>query len=373
MTVFELSCLAIFVFSAVIQIVLWAIFFPKFTRPDPEKNNWKSDESEEISISVIICAHNEAGNLKKNLPRILNQNYRSFEVIVVNDSSTDSTSNILLNYNIKYSNLRSVDINKTRKQIGKKHALAMGIAQAKNEVLLMTDADCWPESREWISEMQQAIRGQVEIGLGFGPYESQPGFLNKFIRFEAIYTAVQYFSFAAWQYPYMGVGRNLIYRKSLFDQAGGFSRHTHIASGDDDLFIRDVAKRKNTRNILQKSSFIYSTPKKNWRDYYRQKTRHVTTSTHYKPGHKLLLGLISFTHLMFYLGGILVALKISIIFVIIIYVVRMSIMMATYKQVLKQLDDTPLYRWVPILDFAFIMYYLTLSPAIILGNTNQWK
>ena len=284
---FSQLLLIVYVLATLVQLIFWIFLFSKLAFFQEQENNTeKNIESAERPVSIIICARNEAKNLEKNLPRILNQNYRSYEVIVVNDNSTDQTQNILLKFHIKNPILQSLDITNKPKGSGKKPALAAGIRAARHDVLLFTDADCQPTSKNWLREMQELIKDKVEIGLGYGPYFSEKGFLNKFIRFETIFTAIQYFSFALAGHPYMGVGRNLIYKKRLFEDAGGFDKHAHLLSGDDDLFINEVATTDNIGILTKKNSFVYSAPKKSWKAYFRQKTRHLSTGKHYKFKHR---------------------------------------------------------------------------------------
>ncbi|MFK8101357.1 MAG: glycosyltransferase, partial [Saprospiraceae bacterium] len=326
------------------------------------------------TVSIVICAKNEAKNLSQNLPRILNQNYHSFEVIVVNDDSTDETANILLDFQIKKPNLRIIkNYNKLNNNIGKKTALAKGIAAAKNEVLLLTDADCYPNSLEWLSEMQALLNDAKAIGLGYSPYRYYPGMLNRLIRFETVYTAIQYFSFALAKLPYMGVGRNLIYKKQLFQQVDGFQAHRHVVSGDDDLFINQVANKNNTAITILPKTFMYSEPKRSWRAYYRQKTRHFTTGIHYKFVHKSLLAVLAISHFFHYTGGIILLLaKFSTIFVFLIYVVRMVIILIIYAAILKRFQERNLLLWIPFLDVAYLAYYIIFAPVSLIGKTDSW-
>lgn len=362
-----------FILATLVQLILWLFLFSRLAFFKEKQNNKKTTELAERPVSIIICARNEAENLSKNLPRILNQNYRSFEVIVVNDNSTDQTQDILLKFHIKYTILQTLNISDKPKGSGKKPALAQGIKAAKHEVLLFTDADCQPTSENWLRDMQKLIDDEVAIGLGYGPYFSGKGFLNKFIRFETIFTAIQYFSFALAGYPYMGVGRNLIYKKHLFDQAGGFNKHAHLLSGDDDLFVNEVANRHNVGITLKKNTFVFSTPKKSWKAYYRQKSRHLSTGKHYKLKHQVLLGLVSASHFFHYLGGfLLVILKTSTIFVILLYVVRILVVLLIYERILRKLEDRPLLRWIPLLDVVYLWFYLVFAVTLITGKINRW-
>jgi poly-beta-1,6-N-acetyl-D-glucosamine synthase len=366
----------IFITAFVIQMIYWLFLFSKLAFYKPEVAEDLVLEKEEIPVSIIICARNEEKNLQNFLDRILNQNYRSFEVIIVNDDSSDSTDNILLNFHIKYPILRNISLKDKPAGSGKKFALAKGIEAAKYQVLLLTDADCVPSSKNWIRDMVNHLDDQTDIVLGYGPYNKAKSILNKWIRYETLTTATQYFSFALAGMPYMGVGRNLMYRKKLFREAGGFNDHDHLLSGDDDLFINAVATPKNTRIALEPESFMYSEAKKSWKDYYRQKTRHLTAGKHYQLKHQILLGLYTLSHFLYFIGGIvLLILNFSTIFdvVILVYLVRISIIILWYRATFKKLQDTNLIYWVPFFDFALLLYYLVFSPVLMTGNTNRWK
>ena len=334
-----------------------------------------SDKKAEIPVSIIICARNEATNLENNLHRILNQNYRSYEVIVVDDNSYDTTDNILLKYHIENPNLCSLKVTDKPGGSGKKFALSKGIEAAKNDVLLLTDADCIPQSPNWIRDMVKPLNDSVKIVLGYAPYFEARGFLNKIIRYETTHAAMQYFSFALIGQPYMGVGRNLVYSKSLYQKVGGFKNHDHLLSGDDDLFVNEIATSENVGTVIKKSSFVFSAAKKSWKAFYRQKARHLTTGKHYKLKHKILLGLYSLSHFLHYAAGfVLIILDFSTIFAVgIIYLMRISVVLLLCRPILIKFKEESLLKWYPILDAFFVLYYLIFSPILLKGNTDQWK
>lgn len=353
-----------------VQLFFWTVFFRRLSGYSPPP---RPAGSRELPVSVVICAHNEAENLKKNLGHFLNQNYRSFEVLVVNDNSTDQTREVLLDFQANYANLRLVDVQQPTFP-GKKQALATGIAAARHPVLLLSDADCAPAGPEWLATMQSAINESVEIGLGYSPYRRAPGLLNRLIRFEAVYTATQYLSFALAGIPYMGVGRNLIYTKSLFERSGGFSRHHDLLSGDDDLLVNAVAHPQNTRIILEPGAFVYSDPKSTWRGYYNQKRRHVSAGKRYKRTHQVLLGLVSSSHALHYLTALALLLSGSpMTTVFLTYLVRIGVVAAIFRNILVKLDDRSLWKWLPLLDAAFVLYYFTFAPVLLTGTVKRWK
>ncbi|HFA50428.1 MAG TPA: glycosyltransferase [Bacteroidetes bacterium] len=324
--------------------------------------------------TVIICAHNEAANLEAHLDRFLNQNYRSFTVMVVSHNSCDKSLNILSSLQHRFKHLKIVECNDRR--TGKKHALAKGISEAETDILVLTDADCVPVSEDWLGGMMEKIGGDTDIVLGFSPYMEAPGFLNKFIRFEAVYTALQYLSFALAGVPYMGVGRNLAYRKELYFAAEGFKKHEDIASGDDDLFVNEVATGKNTAIQLDPRTFVFSKPNTTWRAYFRQKTRHFSTGKKYKLQHKILLSALAVSHyLHYFLGALIVILNFSIIFALLGYAVRMCVVMAFSSIILKRLQHENLRFWVPALDVLLVLFYIAFAPVILMNssNTQRWN
>jgi len=259
----------------------------------------QSIEGKSPGISVIIAARNEEDNLYNNLHSILNQKYPEFEVIVVNHQSIDDTKHILGALQNRYKNLRVIEVERNRHlKIGKKLPITLGIKGAKFQHLIFTDADCKPTSDQWLTLISNNFSDQKSIILGYGPYRKNKGFLNSIIRFDTSLIAVNYFTFALNGLAYMGVGRNLAYNKEIFKKVGGFKSHYGISSGDDDLFIRDAANRKNVSIEISPDSFCYSEPKTTWQAWLRQKRRHYSTSGQYKVITKLLLGLLPLSVIM---------------------------------------------------------------------------
>ncbi len=356
----------IFILSTIIQLLFWWGVFVQiaFYKESVTENK------DEIPVTIIICAKNEEINLKKNLDRIINQTYRSFEVLVVDDHSTDNTWNVLMDFIKKNPYLRIIKNNNIN-SVGKKSALTTGILSAKYDTVLLTDADCQPQNEYWLKEMSNRLARNTDIVLGYGPYQMREGFLNKFLRFEAVMTAIQYFSFALAGMPYMGVGRNLMYKKKLFFETDGFTKHKHIASGDDDLFIQDVITKSNFNIALNEKTFMYSEPKLTWRSYYRQKLRHTTTGTSYKPWIQFFLGLFSLTHFLHYLGGA-VLLFYGTKLVVLLILARMMSILIIHWFILKKLNESLLFKWIPILDICYIFYYIAILPSIVIGKNDRW-
>jgi biofilm PGA synthesis N-glycosyltransferase PgaC len=327
-------------------------------------------------VSIIICARNEADNLDNYLPMVLSQDYHEYEVIVVNDCSTDNTDGIVKKYMEQYPRLRTSIIKEDRKFAhGKKLAVTIGIKAAKYDRLLFTDGDCKPESNHWLSLMAGNFSENTSIILGYGGYFPQPGFLNKYIRYDTLVIALQYFSFALCRIPYMGVGRNLAYRRSLFFSGKGFSNHFHLASGDDDLFVNENATKTNTAIEFSYESHTRTAPKESFDKWYFQKKRHFSTNKLYKPSHKILLALEPISRLLFYSSfAILLFFPVYRPLVLIIFIFRLLVQLFVIKKTMIRLNEKNLLLISLLFDFIslFINFGLLLTSRIRPSNY-QWK
>ncbi len=328
-------------------------------------------------VSVIICARNEANNLLNNLNSILSQDYPNYEVIVVNDCSFDSSEDILKEFSSKYPDkLKVVNIEEhPRYKTAKKFAVTMGIKASNFDYLLFTDADCMPENNQWIKEIMQGyVFKETEIVLGYSPYIKKRGLLNKFIRFETFFTALNYFSFAIKRNAYMGVGRNLSYKKSLFFKGKGFASHMHIPSGDDDLFVNQHANQKNTSIVVSQNSWVWSHPKTTLGSYWRQKMRHNGAGKSYRSKHQYQLLFQFLSGLLFYaLFIVLLAIKIQEIFIVGIFICRMIIQHVIYYKSMKKLGSIDLIKWLFILDPCYYIIMGLLNLFGLFRKQVTWK
>lgn len=324
--------------------------------------------------SIVICARNEYNNLVNFLPTIFEQDYPEFEVVVVNDCSTDNTADLLKELSEKYQNLKIVTINESKNhRHGKKVALMMGIKGALNEYLLLTDADCKPNSKDWLRNMIQHFNTKTEIVLGYGAYEKQKGLLNKIIRFDTFMIALQYLSFALAGKTYMGIGRNLAYTRSLFFQIKGFASHYHIESGDDDLFVNEAATKHNSKIEVSIGSHTVSLPKKTFKEWFRQKNRHMSTYPHYNAASRLRLGVLTFSQYLFFgCFIILLALQFEPIAVISLFVLRLSIQIIIFKNSMHLLSEKDLLLFSPLIELALLIIYPIMTISDIFIKKNKW-
>ncbi|WP_256012396.1 glycosyltransferase [Desertivirga xinjiangensis] len=339
--------------------------------------NYKAKEKSpmERPVSIIVCARNEERNLEKNLSYILEQEYPDFEVIVVNDCSVDESDLLLRRFSQKYSHLKVVTITEhVRFKHGKKFAVTLGIKAAKYEHLLFTDADCCPASMNWLKQMQQNFSDSTEIVLGYSPYNSTPGILNKLIRYETFFTALNYLSYTLAGKPYMGVGRNMAYTKSLFFRGKGFASHMHIPSGDDDLFVNQNANSLNTVIEIHPETHVWTEPKATFRSYLSQKIRHMGAGKAYKAEHKRMLSFQAGSGIAFYVLLVLLLLLNAQWYVISsFYCIRLLAQVVIYYPVFKRLSYKDLIWWLPALDLIYNFYILVLSIISSFRKTVKWK
>lgn len=332
-------------------------------------------KGQQVPVSVIICARNEDDNLTEFLPKILVQDYPEFEVIVVNDCSIDNTENVIDEFAKIFPNLRKVNIKEDEYyKHGKKFAVLVGIKGAKHEHLLFTDADCFPAGEQWLSGMAGQFVPAKDIVLGYGAYRKEPGFLNKLIRFDTFLIAANYLSAAVKGKAYMGVGRNLAYKKSLFYKQKGFSKHYHIESGDDDLFINDACTADNTAVCVDHGAITYSIAKKNFTDWKRQKQRHMTTAPHYTPASRSrIMAGYTLQYAFYILFFTLLCFQATFISALAGLFLKVCIQMIIFRKVSKQLNEPDLWVMSFFYEFILLLVYPVFHISKLLHKPNKWK
>ena len=362
--------LLVFLSAAVVQVIYFVLFLIALGKKHQLPSGKKP-----LPVSVVVCAHDEEANLRELVPLLLQQEYPEFEVIIIDDRSNDNTFDWLLAETQKDHRLKMVHVNRTPPHTNeKKYAITLGIRSARFDRILLTDADCRPVSPRWIQNMSEGFTDQTKFVIGFSPYSKAPGLLNSFIRFESLITGVQYISFALLGYPYMGVGRNLAYRKTFFMDQKGFHDYLSVTGGDDDLFVNRHAKGVNTVVKLGPDSLVQSIPKKSWRSFFHQKVRHLSVGKLYRFPHRFLLGIFSASWLLFWFTMPLlfffpdqVSIALAALFI------RPLVLMMVVKRFSKT-SGQPFEAWmVPLLDFIYAFYYLVTGLVAIRSKKVRWK
>jgi biofilm PGA synthesis N-glycosyltransferase PgaC len=369
----SVALLSALAFFAVLQLLYHFLLYGKLLK----KMDFRLEEQDWQPVTIVVCARSEYDNLQRLVPALLEQNYPEFEIVLVDDASWDQTTSYLEELEKTNRNVNAVFITEEMKKnyLGKKLALSLGIKAAKHELLLLTDADCLPDSKDWIKHMVQPYHKDenIQIVLGYSPFNINNSFVNVVSRMDNLYTAMSYFSFAENRNPYMGVGRNLSYRKSLFFKLKGFASHLHIAPGDDDLFIRDAATAGNTAYTIHPDSFVNTDAKSSLQDWYRQKKRHNFVGKYYKRRHKWLLIFCAFTHVMFWLCFIAncfiyESLGWALIILTLFWWIKLPLLYFNFRK----FRQASMAFMTPVFDLFFVVYNVVFGFVTLFGRQKKW-
>ncbi len=362
----------VFIISSAILIIFYSLTLfaiGRYKKPESRANTLPG-------ISVIISAKNELENLQQLIPVLLGQDYPTFEIILVDDKSSDQTYEFGIELMQVEKRFKFIRIDNTPDHIhNKKYAITLGIKAAKFDHILLTDADCLPSGNSWIREMSNGFSDDYKIFvLGFSQYLKEPGFLNRFIRFETFLTAHSYFGLGLLGKPYMGIGRNLAYRKTFFLEKNGFGKHQKVIGGDDDLFVNRHATRQNTSFVISPESVITSYPKKSWGEFMRQKTRHLSTGKYYKFSDRMILGFISISRVLFWISFFCAIFAFDkLLFVGIGFILTIVCLMFSFQELKKKTGDVASMWSIPYLDFTYTFYYLSISLKVLFTKKIKWN
>lgn len=336
---------------------------------------------EKQPVSVVICARDEEENLRKFLPFILEQDYPDYEVIVVNDGSTDGTDDYLSLMVKQFAHLRTTFVPAGATNVStKKLGLTLGIKAAKNDLIVFTDADCMPEGKDWLSRMVRNFTPETEFVLGYGGYLHKKGFLNRLIKYDTLFVAIQYLGMAQARRPYMGVGRNLAYRRETFFRMKGFATTLNMKSGDDDLMVNRGATRENTAIEVSPESVTWSEPKTSFKNWYIQKERHLSVSDSYNSSSKMRLAVEPISRGLFYILTVLLAIFSILSFnwialgaAALLFLIRWVLQMYIINKSAKILGEHRFYLTIPYFDIVLPLISLFI---LIFGkkkNHIKWK
>ncbi|MCC5931828.1 MAG: glycosyltransferase [Cyclobacteriaceae bacterium] len=346
------------------------VLFAVYKAPSVEKGAYTP------FVSVVIASHNASENLQKLIPSLLQQNYPWFEIIVVDDRSTDDTYDVFIHESKQNEKLKFLSIENTPNHINeKKYALTLGIKAAKADIILLTDADCLPAHPNWILRMVQPFANdKVLFSLGYSPYRAKKSILNAFIRYETLITGLTYLGLALAGRPYMGVGRNMAYRKSFFLSKNGFGKFQSVLGGDDDLFVNQFANKNNTGIVMHPESLVYSEPKTSVKSYFIQKTRHMSAGRHYRLSDKIILGSLIILKVGFY-GTFLLAVSLAFKPYLVFsgFLISVLIFKTSLYYFVKKTGD-PKYPWLSVFyEIWYLFYYFTVAVKVKFTRKIRWS
>jgi biofilm PGA synthesis N-glycosyltransferase PgaC len=317
-------------------------------------------------VSVIIAVHNNSERLRENLEGIIHQHYPKFDINIVDDRSDGGERKTLEELIHAQPSVKLW----TSERAGKKQALWTGIKNAKYDVVLFTDADCTPASMEWISMM---VRHGPDIVIGYSPYLKIKGWLNRIIRFETVMTGIQYLSWAMKGRPYMSVGRNVMYPRSLFISSDPFSHHRDIPYGDDDLGLQFFSGKPAVSVCMEKNAHIISMPATSWLQWLKQKHRHLSAGHYYKTGLWWQPGLYGIALIAHWLLLAFVADSIMWWRWLPIFVLSMLIRWFTYYRWASVLGDKDTVWWYPLLEIIYTAYLALMGSVTAIAKKKTWN
>ena len=360
----------VFAVVALVQLIYYLGIFGKFAFAKPQTVTPKR-----IPISVIVCAKNEAEKIKKLVPLLAEQDYPDFEVVLIDDASSDETLDIFEEFEKQYANVKLVKVENNEAFWGnKKYALTLGIKASKKEYLLFIDADCYPASKDWILQMSSQFTMSKTIVLGYGGYEKKNSLLNKIIRFDNMLTATQYFAWAKAGMPFSGEGRNLAYKKEEFFKVNGYIDHMNIRAGEDALFLNQAANKKNTTICFSPDSFTYCEPKKSLNAWLTQKRRQVYLNRFFSSFHKLQQRLYFLSQLAFIvLATVLLALQFNWMLVVPVIALRYLVSWITLGYSAAKLKEKDTMYWYPLIEIFLTFTQLNIFFRNLFSKPVHWK
>ena len=369
----QLSTMLFYIFLVAVgfQLVYWLFFLLGLIKI---KNSSHAPLESVPAVSIIVAARNELDNLKKLIPAILQQDHPQFEIIIVNDRSHDGTDEFLISEEARHDSLKALHVHELPEHIsGKKYALTLGIKAAKHKHILLTDADSLPSSSSWASLMAAGFNQGGDILLGFSNYSKLPGLLNYFIRFETLLTGIEYLSAAVNKLPFMGVGRNLAYKKDIFLENKGFFGYHEFNGGDDDIFINKHANSQNTLVISGVQAITISKPKKTWSSFWHQKIRHLQVGKYYTFKSKVVLGIFNLSWILTWIVGIwCLVLGIDALWIIIALFLRTICLYSSFIMATKKLGIAFEIGGLIFLDVIFTIYYIFAGTKALFVKTISW-
>lgn len=374
---YQFDSLGILFAASLIIILLFQILYYLFIfgRTSFYKADKKSQQDQFPSVSVVICAKNDAYNLKTKLPTILEQEYPNFEVVVVNDDSLDDTSYVLRVLQEIYPNLNVITLKENvNKFLGKKYPLSIGIKSAKNEIILLTESDTIPTSYHWISEMVKGFTKNKDIVIGFTKTESKNNFLNTLMQYESQTIAMNYLGHGLIKNPYMGLGRNLAFTKKMFFSVNGFIPLYNIQVGEHELFVNKFSTKKNTSVIITKDSINQSVPKERVEDWLLQKKKHYRIVSYFKLKDKIITSLIpSTTFLLYCLIVTSLVFGFPWEYGLMALILKYTLQIIIYYKSSRVLQSQQIAFLAPIYEILFLPFNTIIKISALLTKKEKWK
>jgi len=366
-------CLFLFLILSLYYIVVYA-------RPLRKAKKLQArGYDEQPPVSVIVYTKNESENLKLHLPALLTQDYPNYEIIVVNDGSTDESDEVLKLFEQEYPNLYHTYIPEDAKYLSrKKLALTVAIKAAKNDILLFTEANCEPLSKFWIATMARNYSPDIAIVLGFSAYGHHKGFMHKLISYDNLNTGLEYLSSALVHRAYAGNGRNLSYKKDLFFKHKGYYKSLSLHAGDDDLFINESATKKNTTVEYSPLGITQMGKVDHFKVWKEIKVSRAATQKYYKGGRLTFFKMEDLSFFLFFvltIAGICLGISgnwLLAVFAGLLYMMRLIIKSVIFHKSAKMLQQRPVTGSLLLLELVLPLFNIYVRIYRIFRGKNDY-
>lgn len=319
-------------------------------------------------VSIVILAHNKANILRVTLPFFIEQDYPSFEIVVVNYLSTDDSDSVL-DLVAKHCPFFKVvtmrqDLNRFH---GDKYPLSIGIKSAKNDLILLSSPDCYPSDKDWIRTMvRHYSNDKAMMVLGYTGLKKKKGLFNALQQYDNLLYHASFLSAASLGMPYTGCGYNLSYRRSFFFKQGAFFNNYVISEGADDMFVNANAKRSNTAVALAPESYMTKFPFRKCADWRRYRKGRLVTRSFYSCWQKWYLRLYPVSLFFFYLSFALLLAFTTVPWYYLVgaVILKCAWQIVALKQPAGRFHVDGIYPWAPLLELYFLFSdtFLRLLP-----------
>ena len=310
-------------------------------------------------LSVIICVQNQLDEVRANIERILKQDYPKFEVIVIDLASEDDTKFYLEQLGNSYNNFYFSYIPPSARFISRrKLAQTIAVKASKYDWLVFTEINSQPVSDQWLRKLMEQRQEDTEIILGYNRYKRENTWINRLSSYDNQLLNMRYLGSALGGSPYMGVGRNLAYKKELFHQTKAFNNQLNLQRGEDDLFINQFANSKNTKVAVSPEAIIEVNPIQTRKEWRILKRSYLLSLNRFKGGSQYCMGFETTTRFLFYISSIaLIVFGIAMggwvfsLAALFLFILRWVVQAFVINKIAKKMGEQRRYRFsLPLLD-----------------------
>jgi glycosyltransferase involved in cell wall biosynthesis len=354
-----------------LQLIYYVFVYGKVSRYRLPEENYNFPP-----VSVVLVTKDEQENLKERLPVILEQQYPDFEVVIVNNASSDETEFVLKVFQKIYPQLKVVNLysEAPNKFLGKKYPLSIGIKSAKNDCVLLTNVNCVPNSLFWIMNMVRGLSQTRNTIIGFNFYEREKTLFNSLVQYDTIINAINYGGMALLGNPYKATGDNIIISREEFFNSGSFLSLYNVACGDMELYVNRITKGKKTSVILNEEAYIKTETPQSFSLWCRYKKRNIKTAYYYKFLDKLLVAIPSWTTLFFYATFVtLFLLNFPWQWILTGCILKFAIQIIFFQNASKVLMKNNLCIFAPLFEIFFLVFNTIMGISVLFSRKDRWE